>query len=82
LSKKNQDLFRNIRIMGTILAFELNTGKDEYLNGVGITVMQRALAQGIYLRPLGNTVYIMPPYCISEEQLKKVYQFILSLNQN
>jgi adenosylmethionine---8-amino-7-oxononanoate aminotransferase len=79
LSKKNQDLFRNIRIMGTILAFEINTGKDEYINGVGISIMQQALAQGIYLRPLGNTVYIMPPYCITEEQLRKVYQFILSL---
>jgi adenosylmethionine-8-amino-7-oxononanoate aminotransferase len=80
LSKSNQDLFRNIRILGTILAFELNTGKDEYLNGVGLTIMQKALAQGIYLRPLGNTVYIMPPYCITEEQLKKIYQFLLSLN--
>jgi adenosylmethionine-8-amino-7-oxononanoate aminotransferase len=79
LSKKNQDLFRNIRILGTILAFELNTGKDEYLNGVGISIMQKALAKGIYLRPLGNTVYIMPPYCITPEQLKKIYQFLLSL---
>jgi len=34
---------------------------------------------GIYLRPLGNTIYIMPPYCISEEQLEKVYRFLLSL---
>jgi adenosylmethionine-8-amino-7-oxononanoate aminotransferase len=81
LSKKNQDLFRNIRIMGTILAFELNSGKDEYLNGVGPTIMRQALAEGIYLRPLGNTVYIMPPYCITGEQLRKVYRFILGLKE-
>ena len=43
------------------------------------TVMEKGLPQGIYLRPLGNTVYIMPPYCISPEQLRKIYQFILSL---
>jgi len=79
LSKKNQQLFRNMRIMGTILAFEFNAGKDEYLNQVGTTIMKQALAKGIYLRPLGNTVYIMPPYCITREQLNRVYQFLLTL---
>ena len=79
LSKKNPQLFRNIRILGTILAFELNTGKDGYLNQVGTTIMEQALSGGIYLRPLGNTVYVMPPYCITEEQLGKIYQFLLSL---
>jgi len=37
------------------------------------------MTQGIYLRPLGNTVYVMPPYCITPEQLRKIYQFILSI---
>jgi adenosylmethionine---8-amino-7-oxononanoate aminotransferase len=74
-----EDLFRNIRVMGTIMAFELNTGKDEYINRVGTEIMQAALCEGIYLRPLGNTVYIMPPYCISAEQLRKIYQFILNI---
>jgi adenosylmethionine---8-amino-7-oxononanoate aminotransferase len=79
-SKAKEGFFRNIRIMGTILAFELNTGKDEYTNRVGTAVMKRALAQGIYLRPLGNTVYLMPPYCITVEQLKKIYRFLLELS--
>ena len=79
LSKMSQDLYRNIRIMGTILAFELNTGTDDYLNMAATTIMKQALAQGIYLRPLGNTVYIMPPYCITEEELGRVYQFLLTL---
>ena len=73
------ELLVNIRTMGTILAFELNIGKDEYINEVSTTVMAKALTQGIYLRPLGNTVYIMPPYCITPEQLRKIYQFILSI---
>ncbi len=81
LSNKKQDYFRNIRIMGTILAFELNVGKDEYINQVGTVIMKKALSQGIYLRPLGNTVYIMPPYCITREQLQKIYGFILNLTQ-
>jgi adenosylmethionine-8-amino-7-oxononanoate aminotransferase len=79
LSQIKEGIFRDIRILGTILAFELNTGKDEYINRVGLEIMQAALAQGIYLRPLGNTVYLMPPYCISPDQLRKIYRFILSI---
>ena len=33
--------------------------------------------KGIYLRPLGNTVYIMPPYCIPEKALDQVYTFLV-----
>ena len=79
LSVTGMELLVNIRTMGTILAFELNTGKHEYINEVSATVMGKALSQGIYLRPLGNTVYIMPPYCITPEQLRKIYLFILSI---
>ncbi|HEX3767683.1 MAG TPA: adenosylmethionine--8-amino-7-oxononanoate transaminase [Puia sp.] len=79
LSMTGLELIVSIRIIGTILAFELNIGKDEYINEISNTVMRNALSQGIYLRPLGNTVYIMPPYCITPEQLRKIYQFILSI---
>jgi adenosylmethionine-8-amino-7-oxononanoate aminotransferase len=79
LPEIGQDLFQNVRIMGTILAFEINTGLHEYSNQVGTKIMQQALLQGIYLRPLGNTVYVMPPYCITPDQLRKIYDFILSL---
>jgi adenosylmethionine-8-amino-7-oxononanoate aminotransferase len=79
LSLVGMELIINIRIAGTILAFELSTGKDEYINEVGATVMNSALSHGIYLRPLGNTVYLMPPYCITPEQLRIIYKFILSI---
>ena len=80
LSRNAEGRFRNIRIQGTILAFELDLGSDDYSNQVGKSVMKKALAQGIYLRPLGNTVYIMPPYCITDGQLTKVYQFLKGLD--
>ncbi len=32
---------------------------------------------GIYLRPLGNTVYLMPPYCITEKEMDQVYDFLV-----
>jgi adenosylmethionine---8-amino-7-oxononanoate aminotransferase len=65
---------RNLRSLGTILAFEVETsGKAGYLNNISATIHKAALQKGVLIRPLGNTVYIMPPYCITEEELKKVY---------
>ncbi len=64
---------QNPRCLGTVLAFEFHSDKNEYLSKVKEETMQLALQQGVFLRPLGNTVYIMPPYCISPVQLQKVY---------
>ena len=67
----------NARSLGTILAFEFHSDKKEYLNKVKEETMQLALQQQVFLRPLGNTVYIMPPYCITAEQLQQVYNTLL-----
>lgn len=67
-----------VRHLGTILAFELETtGKDGYLNNIGSIIHKHALKNGVLLRPLGNTVYIMPPYCISQDELDAVYKVII-----
>jgi len=70
---------KNARALGTILAFELDTGNNSYLNNIGREITKLALAKGVYLRPLGNTVYIMPPYCTTESQLQKLYSVILEI---
>lgn len=70
---------KEVRVCGTILAFEITQGKDGYLNSISSSVTQKAMQKGVYLRPLGNTVYLMPPYCITEEELGKVYQVILDV---
>ncbi|HEV2482563.1 MAG TPA: adenosylmethionine--8-amino-7-oxononanoate transaminase [Puia sp.] len=70
-------IVRNARSLGTVVAFELNTGRDEYINAIGPRLTQEALAAGIYLRPLGNTVYFMPPYCITEKEMDQVYDFLV-----
>lgn len=72
-------IVKNIRCLGTILAFEIAHGKDEYLNDISTNITRKSLDNGIYLRPLGNTVYIMPPYCITYEELHRVYDLILAL---
>jgi len=71
--------FSNPRSCGTILAFELDSQEPDYLNKVKEETMKSGLEQGIFIRPLGNTVYIMPPYCIREEELEKLYDFLSSL---
>ena len=74
LQQTNADLgIKNIRQLGTIIAFEIEKGKDEYLNNISANITALALQKGVYLRPLGNTIYIMPPYCITIEQLQIVY---------
>ncbi|MBO9631618.1 MAG: adenosylmethionine--8-amino-7-oxononanoate transaminase [Chitinophagaceae bacterium] len=70
---------RNVRVLGTIIAFEIDRGKDEYLNNISTTITKKAMAQSVYLRPLGNTLYLMPPYCITEEELGKVYSVIMDI---
>lgn len=77
--EKSEANIRELRTLGTLLAFEIAEGKDEYLNHISAAVTGIAMEQGVYLRPLGNTVYIMPPYCITEEELQKIYTVILSV---
>ena len=70
---------RNIRVLGTIIAFEIDKGKDEYLNNISTVVTKMVMERGVYLRPLGNTLYLMPPYCITEQELKEVYSVIMEI---
>jgi len=74
--------FRDIRQLGTIIAFEIDTDDDGYLNSISSDITQQSLQKGIYLRPLGNTVYVMPPYCIKKEQLEEVYDFLMQIKKS
>lgn len=78
-ARKSELPIKNIRSLGTLLAFEVEKGRDEYLNDIATTITQKALAKAVYLRPLGNTVYIMPPYCISEAELERVYEVMVEV---
>jgi adenosylmethionine-8-amino-7-oxononanoate aminotransferase len=69
----------NIRQTGTIVAFEVRTDEGGYTSGIKEIFTEKALKKGVYLRPLGNTVYIMPPYCITNEELESVYEAILGI---
>jgi adenosylmethionine---8-amino-7-oxononanoate aminotransferase len=71
---RQHPLVNQVRVQGTIAA--MNIGDDQgkgYLNEVGIKIRQLAIEQGLLLRPLGNVLYLMPPYCITDEELSIVY---------
>ena len=71
---KDHPKLKNIRQTGTILALEWeSTGETSYFNNLRDKLYNFFLDQGIILRPLGNILYVLPPYCISSEQLNYVY---------
>lgn len=73
----------NIRIQGTIIAFDIKTKQaTSYGNSLRETLNNYFLDKGILLRPLGNTLYILPPYCITESELTVVYKEILAFLKN
>jgi len=63
----------NPRQLGTITAFEIRAPVAGYLSDIGPRLMASCRERGVLLRPLGNTVYLMPPYCIDEADLDAVY---------
>ncbi|NVD45768.1 adenosylmethionine--8-amino-7-oxononanoate transaminase [Qipengyuania atrilutea] len=66
---------RNPRRMGTIAAFEVGTAAG-YLSDLAPRMLALFREKNVLLRPLGNTIYVMPPYCIEAGQLDQVYEAI------
>jgi adenosylmethionine-8-amino-7-oxononanoate aminotransferase len=67
---------RNVRVLGTVLALELTAKRSGYLSDVGPALRRFALDRDVLLRPLGNTVYVLPPYCSTESDLAAAYAAI------
>lgn len=62
------------RVIGTIFALDIRDSKAGYLSNLAPKIHDFMLENGILLRPLGNTVYILPPYCITEQELERIYE--------
>jgi len=72
---------RRPRCLGTIAAFDVDRGENGYLNPVGKQIQRLCLEQGVFLRPLGNTVYLLPPLSISQPQLEHCYTTLAQVLQ-
>lgn len=68
--------FANVRQIGTIAALDIVAKDAGYLADIGPRLYRGFLARGLLVRPLGNTIYIMPPYCSTASDLDLVYDAI------
>ena len=68
--------FGDIRRLGTVAALDLNVADPGYLAGLGPELTRFFQARGLLLRPLGNTIYVLPPYCVTAAELDLVYAAI------
>lgn len=77
--KKQLSNFKNARILGDIFAFEVDGGENNYTADIAPKLYKYFLENKVLLRPLGNTVYVMPPYCIKEESLNKIFSLLVKI---
>ena len=73
---------RAVRHRGTILAVEYDPGENtSYFSRLRDAFYQLALDQHVILRPLGNVVYLLPPYCTTDEELALLYAVLRRMRE-
>lgn len=87
IQKKHEQFIETLRVLpkvgscrslGVILALVIRTEKEEsYYGDMRTKLYDFFIANGIVMRPIGNIIYILPPYIITDEQLDKVYDVVL-----
>jgi adenosylmethionine-8-amino-7-oxononanoate aminotransferase len=77
LKIKHHPKIKTVRQTGTIIAVEWETGDNtSYFSSLRDKLYHYFLDAGIILRPLGNIIYILPPYCITNADLNYIYSKI------
>ncbi len=74
---KNHPKLRRVESLGTVSVMEVNSGKDnDYFDQVKTKLYPYFLENECLIRPMGNVLYLMPPYCITKEQLTHAYKIL------
>lgn len=73
---RDNPYFTDKRTTGTIAALDLRAGSAGYLAEIGPKLRAFFLERGLLVRPLGNVLYLLPPYCITGEELDGLYDAI------
>jgi adenosylmethionine-8-amino-7-oxononanoate aminotransferase len=68
--------FHNVRRLGTVAALDLKVPDPGYLAGLGPELTRFFQENGLLLRPLGNVIYVLPPYCVTAGDLDLVYDAV------
>jgi adenosylmethionine-8-amino-7-oxononanoate aminotransferase len=66
---KGRSDVENVRHIGTIAAFDVRNVGQGYLSSIAPKLYRYFVSQGVLLRPIGQTIYMLPPYCVSQEDL-------------
>lgn len=70
----------NVRQRGTLLAFDVKIGEQtSYFNTIRDTAYNFLMERSVLMRPLGNVLYFMPPYCTTDAQLQYAYEQVEAL---
>ncbi|MEZ5314882.1 MAG: aminotransferase class III-fold pyridoxal phosphate-dependent enzyme [Chlamydiales bacterium] len=70
---KNHPKLKRCESLGTILALEYRDDNCTYFSTLSDDLYQFFIKQKMLLRPLGNVLYVLPPYCITQEELNLIY---------
>lgn len=70
--------FEKPRQCGTIAALDLKVPESGYLSEVGPRLRAHVMGKGVLLRPLGNTIYVLPPFCVTAEDLDRAWEAVAS----
>lgn len=78
---KGHPKLKRCESLGTILALEYHVKDSQanasYFQPLGKRLYRFFLDQNVLLRPLGNVLYVLPPYCIQESELETIYDYII-----
>ena len=65
---------QNVRYKGTVIAWDVVTSEGGYTAPIREKIMHFYAERGILIRPLGQTIYLLPPYCITSDELTHLYE--------
>lgn len=70
---------KEIRCLGTILAIELSvTEESSYFNSIRDEAYHFFLENGLWIRPLGNVIFVNPPYCLTQAEQNRIFAVLKS----
>lgn len=67
---------QRLRYCGTVSAFDLQV-EMAYGSSLSVKLREKFINQGLLIRPVGNVIYLIPPYCTTEHELRSTYEIII-----
>jgi adenosylmethionine-8-amino-7-oxononanoate aminotransferase len=77
----DNDFLYRPRMLGSIFAIDFLNNPNDFTLEKRQKIERRCLEQGVFLRPLGNTFYLLPPYCATQAELNQVFDIFLQLEK-